>query len=61
MKKTLPVMICYARSGGTILNKCLASLTNTVMLSEINPLGGGWGENGSNALRIQLLNGNEQF
>lgn len=47
MKKTLFVMICYARSGGTILNKCLASLENTVMLSEVNPLGGGWGENGS--------------
>jgi len=40
------LMICFARSGGTILNKALASLPNIVMLSEVNPLGGGWGEAG---------------
>jgi len=34
-------MICFARSGGTILNRCLGSLPNAVMLSELNPLGGG--------------------
>lgn len=39
----LPIMICYARSGGTILNKCLGSLENVVMVSEVNPLGGGAG------------------
>jgi hypothetical protein len=38
------LMICYARSGGTLLNKCLGSLPSTVVLSEVNPLGGGWGE-----------------
>ena len=43
------VMLCYARSGGTILNKCLASLPHVVMLSEVNPLGGGWGELGENS------------
>ncbi len=37
------VMICFARSGGTILNRCLGSLPGTVILSEINPLGGGKG------------------
>lgn len=42
-------MICFARSGGTILNKALGSLPNTIMLSEVNPLGGGWGEAGINS------------
>lgn len=42
-------MICFARSGGTILNKALACLPNTIMLSEVNPLGGGWGEAGANS------------
>lgn len=37
------LMICFARSGGTILNKCLGSLPNVVMVSEVNPLGGGKG------------------
>ncbi|MCG8568560.1 MAG: FkbM family methyltransferase [Spirochaetes bacterium] len=41
------VMLNYARSGGTLLNKCLASLSNIVMLSEINPLGGGWSQAGA--------------
>lgn len=31
------LMINYARSGGTILSKCLASLENTVLISEVNP------------------------
>lgn len=43
------VMLCYARSGGTFLNKCLGSLPNTVVLSEINPMGGGWGVLGSDS------------
>lgn len=29
-------MLSYARSGGTLLNRCLAILPNVVMLSEIN-------------------------
>ena len=37
------VLICFARSGGTILNRCLGSLPGTVILSELNPLGGGKG------------------
>lgn len=37
-------MICFARSGGTILNQCLGSLPNVVILSEVNPLGGGSGK-----------------
>ena len=43
------LMICFARSGGTILNKCLGSLPNVVMLSEVNPVGGGWGKEGLNS------------
>lgn len=38
------VMICFARSGGSILNQCLGSLPNVVMMSEVNPLGGGAGK-----------------
>jgi len=38
------VMICYARSGGTVLNQCLGSLPQVVILSEVNPLGGGSGK-----------------
>lgn len=40
---SITVMTCYARSGGTILNRCLGSLPNVVMMSEVNPLGGGSG------------------
>ena len=32
------VMICFARSGGTILNQCLGSLSNTLVISESTPL-----------------------
>ena len=52
------IMLNYARSGGTLLNKCLASLPNVVMLSEINPLGGGWGklqENSPDTVQKQAL------
>jgi hypothetical protein len=41
------VVECYARSGGTLLNKCLGALPGTVVLSEVNPLGGGWGAAGA--------------
>ncbi len=39
----LSLMICFARSGGTVLNQCLGSLPNVVILSELNPLGSGSG------------------
>jgi len=39
-------MLCFGRSGGTILNRCLGSLPNVIMLSEINPLGSGSGREG---------------
>lgn len=41
---SITVMICFARSGGTVLNQCLGSLPNVVILSEVNPLGGGDGK-----------------
>lgn len=34
--KPIVVMLSYARSGGTLLNRCIASLPNTFVLSEIN-------------------------
>lgn len=37
-------MTCFARSGGTVLNQCIGSMPGIVMLSEVNPLGGGWSE-----------------
>ena len=36
-------MICYARSGGTLLNRCLGVLPHVVILSEVHRLGGGSG------------------
>jgi hypothetical protein len=30
-------MLCYARSGGTLLNRCLGSIPGVVMMSEVNP------------------------
>lgn len=44
------IMLCYARSGGTVLNQCLGLLPNVVVLSELNPLGGGWGVEGEKSL-----------
>jgi hypothetical protein len=38
------VMLCFARSGGTVLNQCLGCLPNVLILSEVNPLGGGSGK-----------------
>lgn len=32
------VMICYARSGGTLLNKCIGVMPNTLVLSEVSPV-----------------------
>ena len=37
-------MINFGRSGGTLLNRILAALPNTVVMSEVHPLGGGWGK-----------------
>lgn len=48
------VMICYARSGGTILNQCLGCLPGVVILSEVNPLAGaGHGPSPSNTVKLQ--------
>ncbi|MFP5270564.1 hypothetical protein [Coleofasciculus sp.] len=38
------VMLCFARSGGTVLNQCLGCLPYVLILSEVNPLGGGSGK-----------------
>ena len=35
-------MVSFARSGGTLLNRCLGSLSDVVIMSEVNALGGGW-------------------
>lgn len=43
MGNDILLMLCYARSGGTLLNRCLGSLHSTVVLSEVNPLGSGGG------------------
>ena len=32
------MMICFSRSGGTVLNQCLGSLPNVVIMSEVSPL-----------------------
>ncbi len=34
--KPIIVMLSYARSGGTLLNRCMGSIPNTLVLSEIN-------------------------
>ncbi len=34
---SVKIMLSYARSGGTILNRCLACLPNIIIFSEINP------------------------
>jgi hypothetical protein len=39
MKRELPVLICYSRSGGTLLNRILGSLKDVIVLSEVNPWG----------------------
>ncbi|MCJ8281418.1 MAG: hypothetical protein MJK14_16500 [Rivularia sp. ALOHA_DT_140] len=33
----LPIYFAYARSGGTLLNRCLASISGNFVLSEVNP------------------------
>jgi hypothetical protein len=39
MPNPLPVLICYSRSGGTLMNRILGSLENVIVLSEVNPWG----------------------
>jgi hypothetical protein len=39
MPKTLAVLYCFPRSGGTLLNQCLLCARNNVVLSEVNPAG----------------------
>lgn len=42
------LMLSYARSGGTLLNRCLGCLQDTVVLSEVSPFHGGGGAVGNN-------------
>jgi len=39
MSIQLPILICYSRSGGTLMNRILGSLVNVIVLSEVNPWG----------------------
>jgi len=45
----------YCRSGGTLLAKHLRSLSNTVVLSEVSPLGCGAGKDGNEVTISQQL------
>ncbi len=47
LKKSLPkiyLLHIYARSGGTLLNRCVSCHDDLVVLSEVNSLGVGWGD-----------------
>lgn len=47
-------LYCYARSGGTLLNQCLAAMPDTVVMSEVSTFGNGTGkENISLSLQEQ--------
>ena len=35
----IPIIYAYPRSGGTLVNRCLGSMPDNLILSEINPLG----------------------
>jgi hypothetical protein len=35
--------LCYARSGGTLINQMIGCLPDVIVLSEVSPYGGGWG------------------
>lgn len=43
---SIVLMVCFARSGGTLLNRCIGMLPDVVVISEINPLGSGSGREG---------------
>lgn len=56
--KNMVLLLCYARSGGTIFNKVLASIKDNIVLSEVNPLGGGSGidiDNSCDSIKKQAL------
>ena len=38
------LIVVYARSGGTLLNRCLGVSKDAIILSELNPLGSGSGQ-----------------
>ena len=46
-------MHCFARSGGTLLNRCFVAMPNTIVMSEVNPLGGGGGPNALYNIQLQ--------
>jgi hypothetical protein len=50
------LMINYARSGGTLINQCLACLPKVIILSEVNPLGGGSGLEAYTTVKQQARN-----
>ena len=33
------VYYCFARSGGTLINRCLGCIPGNLVLSEVNPMG----------------------
>lgn len=37
MNITIPVLYSFARSGGTLINRCLGCLDGNIVLSEVNP------------------------
>ena len=49
-------MLNFGRSGGTVLNQCLALLPNTIVLSEVNKLGGGGGLQNFDNIKDQAAN-----
>ena len=49
------LLICYARSGGTLLNKYLSSRDDIYFLSEINPIGFGSGTLPSKNININNI------
>ena len=47
------VMISYARSGGTLLNKILSSFSKLIVISEISEIGGGGSDNALKTVNSQ--------
>ena len=45
------LFLSYASSGATLVNQCLAGSSQVVMLSELNPLGGGTGKEKENSYK----------
>lgn len=42
--RSIIVLEVFSRSGGTLVNKCIGSLPDTIVISEVNRLGGGAGK-----------------